>query len=93
MLEFETEFVNFASGSLVVCWDGLFEKTQDPRDMLDCHGKIGTVIRKASPADLSTDGIPIGKMANKCIAVLFDGDEVPKLVHSQWLKVVERDVN
>ena len=68
MLEFETELVNFASGSLVVCWDSFFEKTKDPRDKLDCHGKIGTVVRKASPADLSSSGIPLGKMADNCVA-------------------------
>ena len=48
MLEFETDLVNFTSGSLVVCWDSFFEKTKDPRDKLDCHGKIGTVVRKAN---------------------------------------------
>ena len=93
MLEFETELVNFASGSLVVCWDSFFEKTRDPRDKLDCHGKIGTVVRIARPADLTSDGIPIGSMANDCVAVLFDGDNIPKVVHSQWLRIVGEDIN
>lgn len=93
MLEFETEFVNFASGSLVVCWDSFFERTKNPHDKLDCHGKIGTVIRKASPTDLSSDGIPLGNMAHDCVAVLFVGEDAPKLVHSQWLRVIVEDIN
>ncbi len=93
MLEFETELVNFASGSLVVCWDSFFEKTRDPRDKLDCHGKIGTVVRKASPADMSSSGIPLGKMADNCVAVLFDGEDAPKLIHSQCIRVIGADIN
>ena len=93
MFEFKTDVLTPQSGSLVVCWDTLFMKTHNQHDKLSCHGKIGKVIRKAAANDIDPTGTVLGNRAIDCFAVLFDGDDLPKVVHAQWLKVVEEDVN
>jgi len=93
MFEFKTEFVVPQSGSVVMCWDSYFIKNQNPDAKLSCHGRLGKVIRKASASDIDPTGEVLGNRAFDCFAVLFDGDELPKVVHSQWLKVVEEDIN
>ncbi len=93
MFEFKTEFVIPQSGSTVMCWDSYFIKNQNPDAKLSCHGRLGKVIRKASASDIDPTGMVLGDRAFDCFAVLFDGDELPKVVHSQWLKVVEEDIN
>mgnify|MGYP001498127995 CR=1 FL=1 len=93
MFEFKTEFVIPQSGSTVMCWDSYFIKNQNPDAKLSCHGRLGKVIRKASASDIDPTGEVLGNRAFDCFAVLFDGDELPKVVHSQWLKVVEEDIN
>ena len=93
MFDFKTEFVVPQSGSIVMCWDSYFMKTKNEAGKLSCHGRLGKVIRKASASDIDPTGVALGDRAFDCFAVLFDGDDLPKVVHSQWLKVVEEDVN
>ena len=93
MFEFKTEFIVPQSGSIVMCWDSYFMKTKNEMDKLSCHGKIGKVVRKAHAGDVDSVGMPLGDRAFDSFAVLFDGDELPKVVHSQWLKVIEEDIN
>ena len=49
--DLKTEFVTPESGSLVLCWDTLFLKSQNMKDRLPCHGKIGVVVKKTHPND------------------------------------------
>jgi hypothetical protein len=46
--DLKTEFVTPESGSLVLCWDTLFLKSQNMKDRLPCHGKIGVVVKKTT---------------------------------------------
>ena len=89
--DLKTEFVTPESGSLVLCWDTLFLKSQRLKDRLPCHGKIGVVVKKTHPNDLDMSGEPMGKRADGCWNVMFDEDDKTFVIHQQWLKVMEAE--
>jgi len=93
MLEFETEFQKFEAGSTVLCWDSVFEKSGNSDDKLPCHGKIGMIIDRAEATDMDSNGKPLGSRAENCFLVMFVDakDLTPKVVHSQWLKLVDAE--
>jgi len=93
MFEFKTEFIVPQSGSVVMCWDSYFMKTKNEVDKLSCHGRIGKVVRKAHAGDVDPTGQVLGNRAFDCFAVLFDGDELPKVVDAQRLRVIEEEVS
>jgi len=93
MLDFETELKVPKAGSTVLCWDTLWLKNQNPEDKLRCHGKVGLVLNKATPSDLDQTGHPLGRRADECFLVMFASEDRPSLVHGQWLKVMDEDVN
>ena len=76
-----TPLANFASGT------NLFLVL-----LLEASAKSikGLNILSYSSAKLSSN---IFCRAFDSFAVLFDGDEFPKVVNSQWLKVIEEEIN
>ena len=89
--DLKTDFKTPSSGSMVLCWDTMFLRDKNPNDKLSCHGKVGMVVRKASPADLDAAGSPLGVRAEGCWTVLFPSESRPMVVHGQWLKVMDAE--
>ena len=89
--DLKTEIITPESGSLVLCWDTLFLKSQDPKDKLPCHGKVGVVIKRTDPNDLDMEGNPMGKRAHGCWNVLFNEEDKTFVIHQQWLRVMEAE--
>ena len=70
-----------------------FEKNGNSDDKLPCHGKIGMIIDRAEATDMDSNGKPLGSRAENCFLVMFVDakDLTPKVVHSQWLKLVDAE--